>query len=858
MRPASPTDSATPSVPPGTPADTGLSTVEARARLEAFGPNELLPTTRRHWLRIVIDVLHEPMFLLLVAAALLYFVLGDLAEALLLAAFAALSVGLVVVQESRSERALEALRELAAPTARVVRDGRMQRIAARELVPGDVLLVGEGERIAADGWVIRVESATVDESLLTGESVPVAKRPRLAADAAPPEPGGADTAFAYSGSLAVAGHLVIEVLRTGVQTASGRIGLSLATIETGITPLQQSVRKLVRLFGSMAALVTLAVLLGYGWILGDWEQGALSGIAIAMSLLPEEFPMALAVFLALGAWRMAHVRVLARRPAMVETLGSASVLCVDKTGTLTQNRMQVMQLHPAGLAARAADSALEAPCRRLLHLARLACKRQAHDPMDGAINALSESQAEPLPVPPTLEREYGLSAGRMAFARVWRDADGTRTLASKGAPETVLAECGVDGSARDAVLAEVQALAAEGLRVLAVASAADPGELPEDPARIDWRYEGLLALADPLRPRAREAVSAAREAGLRVVMITGDYPATALAIARDAGIERSGGVLSGEEIDVLDEVELARRIAGTQVCARVRPEQKLRLVQALRSSGAVVAMTGDGVNDAPALRAAHIGVAMGQRGTDVAREAAGIVLLDDEIAHIGDAIRLGRRIFENLRKVLVYIVAIHVPIAGLALAPLLLGLPPLLLPMHVVLIEMVVDPICSIAFENEPAAPDLMLRGPRAPGEALVGFQQLLLGAGLGGLLLASCLLGYAWAQSALGEDPARTLAIVALTAGNLMLVRVIATPGATLPALFASGRRAYWIIVGVVSLVLGACIGIEPLAALFDFAHPGWPLLLAAIAAGIATALLGDLVKALPAARRVLNVSAR
>jgi Ca2+-transporting ATPase len=843
-------------VPEPARAASGLSSAEAATRLRRFGPNELPRTPRRRWFRIVLDVLREPMFLLLVAAALLYLVVGDPAEASLLAAFAIMSIGLVVVQENRSERALEALRQLAAPTARVMRGGQMCRIAARELVPGDVLLVGEGERIAADGWVIRAEAASVDESLLTGESVPVSKRARLADDSAPPHPGGDATAFAYSGSLAVAGHLVIEVARTGVHTASGRIGLSLATIETGATPLQHSVRRLVRLFGSMAAVVTLAVLLGYGWVLGDWHQGALSGIAIAMSLLPEEFPMALAVFLALGAWRMARVRVLARRPAMVETLGSASVLCVDKTGTLTENRMQVMRLHPAGEAAIAADAPLPPACAHLLHLARLACKRQAHDPMDAAINALADAQGDLPPMPATLEREYGLGAGRMAFARVWRDADGARLLASKGAPETLLADCDAAESVRREVLAEVQSLAAEGLRVLAVASAADPGDLPEDPTRIKWRYEGLLALADPLRPRAREAVTAARQAGLRVVMITGDYPATALAIAGEAGIDRNGGVLSGEEIDALDEAALADRIAQTQVCARVRPEQKLRLVQALRATGAVVAMTGDGVNDAPALRAAHIGVAMGQRGTDVAREAAGIVLLDDEIAHIGDAIRLGRRIFENLRKVLVYIVAIHVPIAGLALAPLLMGLPPLLLPMHVVLIEMVVDPICSIAFENEPAAPDLMQRGPRSPGEALVGSAQLLLGSGLGILLLATCLAGYAWAQALHGADAARTLAIVALTAGNLMLVRVIATPGATLPALFSRGRRAYWVIVAVVSLVLSACIGIEGLAELFDFAHPGWPMLLAAIAAGALTALLGDLIKLAPAARRVLNVS--
>ena len=851
---------------PTTPGS-GLSSREAQQLLERVGFNELPKPPRRSVLGIVVGVLSEPMFLLLVVAALVYLAIGDPRESLLLGAFAIMTVSLVVVQEARSEHALEALQALGAPTAAVMREGDMRRIPAREVVPGDLLLSGEGERIAADGWIVRAEDLSVDESLLTGESVPVSKRARTAQDEAQiPAPGGDDQPYAYAGSLLVRGHAQIVVAQTGVRTAAGQIGVSLATISSEQTLLQRSIGRLVSWFGLVALLVSVTVALGYGLIRGDWVQGLLSSIALAMAMLPEEFPMALAVFLALGAWRMAKVKVLVRRPAMIETLGAATVLCVDKTGTLTENRMRLHTLAAAGakpLELRGDESSLPEAVHRLLEYALLASKRQAHDPMDSAVGTLAQATlkaSEHLHADWPLELEYGLSSELPAISRAWTRADGRRELASKGAPEAVLSLCRLDAARRAQIMDQVQTLAAQGLRVLAVASGQAPaGELPTTAQGLSLCFEGLIAFVDPLRVSAPAAVAKARAAGLEVVMITGDYPSTALAIAAEAGIDVTAGALSGPQIDDLDDAALKTAIARTRVYARIRPEQKLRLVQALKASGEVVAMTGDGVNDAPALKAAHIGLAMGGRGTDVAREAAGIVLLDDDFGRIVDGVRLGRRIFENLRKVLIYIAAIHVPVATLALAPLLLGMPPMILPLHVVLVEMVVDPICSIAFENQPESPGLMQRGPRRSDEPLIGLRQLLLGLGFGFCLFIGCFALYAWANAAgLGENVARTLAFVALTVSNLMLVRVFASNGSAFSGLFGPGQRPFWIIAVVVTSVVTLCIEMPTLAEIFRFENPGTPMLLAVIAGTLIYMLLLDALKWLPPVRRILAVASR
>lgn len=824
-------------------APTGLSGAEAARRLQQHGPNELQDRERRGLGRTLAGVFTEPMFLLLLVAAAVYLAIGDLGEGLLLAGFAVVTVGLVVAQERRSARALDALRDLAAPQVRVLRDGALCRKPARELVPGDVFALAEGERVAADGCVRQATALAADESLLTGESVPVRKQ-AAQGDAVPTAPGGDDSPWVYAGTLATAGHAWVEVVATGRSTQVGRIGASLAGLDAAPTPLQQQLHRLVRLFGLGALAASALLVLGYGLVRGDWLQGLLSGLAFAMAMLPEEFPLALAVFLALGAWRLARIQVLARRPAVVEALGAATVLAVDKTGTLTENRMSLRRLVTAEADVPVfAGQPLPEPVHRLLEMAMLASHRDGADPMDRAVLQLGDQAlagSEHLHPLWRMEREHPLTPELLVVSQAWRGDDGRLRVAAKGAPEAVASLCALDEPARQALQAQVRLLATQGLRVLAVAEA-ETDDAVKPPRELAFGWRGLLGFQDPLRPSVPAAVAQARSAGIAVLMITGDHAETALAVAAEAGIDVEAGALTGEQLAALDDAALDAAVQRVRVFARVRPEQKLRLVQALQRQGHTVAMTGDGVNDAPALKAAHIGIAMGQRGTDVAREAAGLVLMDEDFGRIVGGVRMGRRIADNLRRVMTYITAIHVPIAGLSLLPLLMGLPPLMLPAHVVITEMVVDPVCSLAFEGAPEDPHGMQRPPRRRDEGLVGWPMLRQGLLQGAVLLAVTLAVYALAlRAGRSTEVARTLAVLGLTLGNLGLVAVNLTAGLGWRALVAPGTRAFWAVAAVAAAALGAALALDPVRRLLRFDTPApADLALALGAVAVAVALL-------------------
>ena len=807
----------------------GLGVEEAARRLATHGPNEIEDRERHGLLSTLRGVATEPMFLLLLVAAAIYLVLGDLGEGLLLAFFAAVTVGLVIFQERRSEHALDALRVLASPQVRVVRGGQVRRIAARELVPGDLFLVGEGERVAADGIAREASGLSIDESLLTGESVPVRKRASdLPAGPSMKPAAGDDTPDVYASTLAVSGHGVVEVLATGGDTRVGRIGASLAGIETAPTPLQRHLRRLVQVFGAAAIGTSAALVVWYGLQRGDWMQGVLSAIALGMAMLPEEFPMALTVFLALGAWRLARIKVLARRPAVIEALGAATVLCVDKTGTLTENRMQLRRLVTEGADIVVQPGApLPEDVHRLLEFGMLASRRDGIDPMDRALLGHGDAalaDTEHLHPDWRLTHEYPLSPELLAMSHQWTDAAGMHRVAAKGAPEAVFDLCHLSPHRIEALLAKVRQLADQGLRVLAVAegSAAADGATARNQHDHDFGLLGLVAFEDPVRASVPAAVAQACGAGIAVAMITGDHAATALAIARQAGIDVDAGALTGAEIERMDDAALAEAVRRVRVFARVMPEQKLRIVEAFRRDGETVAMTGDGVNDAPALKAAHIGIAMGVRGTDVAREAAGLVLLDEDFGRIVGGVRMGRRIFDNLRKVMIYITAIHVPIAGLALLPLLFGLPPLMLPAHVVLTEMVIDPVCSLAFEGAPEDPQVMRRPPRRSDEGIVGWPMLWQGLVQGGCLLAGTMAIYMVAlQAGRDDDIARTLAVIGLTVGNLLLVAVNVTAGVGWRALFAASARAFWAVTAAATAALAVAVAVPGARRLLHFDVP-------------------------------------
>jgi Ca2+-transporting ATPase len=829
----------------------GLSPSDAAERLARHGPNELPRAGHRGLFGIFRDALGEPLLLLLVVASGIYFLLGDSGEALMLAVLAVFNVALVVYQEHKTENVLDALRDLSSPRALVMRGGERIRIAGREVVPGDLLLLAEGDRVAADGWVLDANDLMTDESLLTGESVPVRKRadPQMPESGAEPErPGGDNRPYVYSGSLVVHGRAMVRVAATGISTEMGRIGISLAALKPETTRLKKATLVLTRNMTLLGGLTAILVVILYGLRSSDWLNAVLSGLTVTMSLMPEEIPVVLTIFLTLGAWRMSRRHVLTRRAATIEMLGAATVLCTDKTGTLTVNRMSIVRVWADGREAEISEGQpLPDFFRPLIHAGSLASDPNPTDPMELAFRRLpggavkGEDGKEPI-----LLRQYSLTSSLLAVTCAWSvPGEDEIRIAAKGAPEAIAELCGFDDDAREKMLNVAERFAEGGLRVLAVAEALYTDELPDDPHRFTFSFTGLVGLADPVRAGVPEAVTECRRAGVRVLMITGDYPVTALSIAKQVGIDVSGGVMTGAELAACNDEDLAGRIEGVRVFARILPEQKLRLVNAFKAKGEIVAMTGDGVNDAPALKAAHIGIAMGGRGTDVAREAAALVLLDDAFESVVLAIRLGRRIFDNLRKAFAYILAIHVPIAALALMPLLFGWPVILWPVHIVVLELIIDPVCSIVFESEPSEDDVMRRPPRDPAMPLFGNHEIIFGLLLG-VLAAIMSLGALAVALQMGStaEEARAIAFVNLVLGNFVLI--FTTRSWTRPV-WESFRRAnpalIW-VVAATALVLGVALFVPKIRMLFQFGPPDARLFLLSLAGGLGVLLTTEAFK--------------
>ncbi len=754
----------------------GLSASQARARLERDGPNELPKGSRRTPFRIALEVLREPMLAMLLAAGGIYLLLGDTAEAIVLLLFAALSIVITIVQEARTEKVLDRLRDLSAPRALVIRDGDPVRIPGREVVEGDVLVLEQGDRVPADAFVTESRDLQADESLLTGESVPVSKRALAGAEGVDGGQSADDEARVFAGTILTRGSGTAQVCATGERSRMGRIGRSLGNLRSEVPRLQSETAHVVKVCAIAGLAAAAVVTMLYGLTRGTWSDALLAGIASAMALLPEEFPVVLTVFLAMGAWRIGQVGVLTRRLSAIEAMGSATVLCSDKTGTLTQNRMTVMEvwLPQSGhrpLSAGEADPAL----RDILRISALASAPVPVDPMEMAFHGAAIQVGVVPAHGMNLVHSYGLRSDLLAVSNLWQPADGTAlTIAAKGAPEAIARLCELTEAETLAAEVAAQAMAARGLRVLGVAT----GEArPEDTAKPheghDFLFVGLVGLADPLRPGVVEAVEKCRVAGIRVVMITGDYPETAKAIAAQAAID-ARVVMTGAEVSLLDADALAAHAREVGVFARTMPEQKLRIVSALKAGGEIVAMTGDGVNDAPALKAAHIGIAMGKRGTDVAREAAALVLVDDDFGTIIEAVRVGRRIYDNIRKAIGFIFAVHVPIAGLAILPLVTGLPIVLGPMQIAMLEMVIDPVCAIVFEAEDDEAGSMRRPPRSPSERLFSVAVVLHGLWQGAVALI--VIGAVFVGAGLsGATPEalRSLSFFALVAGIVALVFV-------------------------------------------------------------------------------------
>ncbi|MBA3056115.1 MAG: cation-translocating P-type ATPase [Sphingomonadales bacterium] len=841
----------------------GLTSAEAARRLAAEGPNQLPQARRRTALRIVGEVLREPMLAMLLAAGGIYLLLGDLAEALILLAFATFSVIITAVQETRTEHVLEALRDLSAPRALVIRDGEHQRVAGSEVVRGDVLVLEAGDRIAADALLFDAQDLQCDESLLTGESLPVGKRaPEVGgpADRAvengaqAPRPGGEDQPFVYSGSMIARGYGLAQVTATGPDTEIGKIGKSLASLDTEAPRLRKETARIVRYSAAGGGLVALLVVLLYGLTRGGWIEALLAGITISMSMLPEEFLVVLTVFMAMGAWRIGQAGVLTRRATAIETLGSTTVLCTDKTGTLTENRMAVVRLWlPAyGEATVEPDRPLPDRFAAILETSVMASAIEAVDPMEVAIHEAGQFHLNGDRADQVLTHSYGLRPDLLAMSNVWQDngRPDKFVVAAKGAPEAIARLCRLDQAGTDELLRAADAMAQKGIRVLGVAATETSGpDRPESHSEYKFALAGLLGLADPLRPSVPDAIAQCRRAGIKVVMITGDYAVTARSIAAAAGIE-DGEVITGEELDALDDAALARRLPQVSVFARIMPEQKLRIVEAFKADGEIIAMTGDGVNDAPSLKAAHIGVAMGKRGTDVAREASAIVLLEDDFGSIMQTIALGRRIYDNIRKAMEFIFAVHVPIAGLALMPLLLGQPMLLGPIHIALLEMVIDPVCALVFEAEGAEEDQMSRQPRDPAVPMFSIPMVIWGVFQGGLsfiLLAGVY--FAGMHLDLPETELRGLMFFSLIAAIVALILANRSYSTSLAKAFRSHNKALAMVLTAVGLVSATILLVRPVREFLKFGELNPVDCAVAAAVGFGLLLLLERLKPLAAA---------
>ena len=792
----------------------GLTADIASERLRLEGPNELPQAGKRSVFRVVVEVLREPMLALLLAGGIAYLLLGDRTEAVVLLVFASLSVAITATQEIRTERVLESLRNLSSPRALVVRDGARVRIAGREVVRGDLLVLEQGDRVAADSVLVEATDLQADESLLTGESLPVGK---VVASAATGDdehhdgqrPGGEGLPYVYSGSLVVRGSGVARVLATGVHTEIGRIGESLARLDTEVPRLRRETTLIVTWCAIGGTLVALMVVLLYGLLRGGWLEAMLAGIAVGMSMLPEEFPVVLTVFMAMGAWRIGKVGVLTRRAAAIETLGSATVLCTDKTGTLTENRMVLAEVWLPSGEKLALDrlAPVSNDYRDLLETAARASAVEPTDPMEIALHSAYSVGTGTGVISDRPVHTYGLRPDLLAMSNIWRGG-GILKICAKGAPEAIAGLCRLSSEATTQLMDAVEEMAARGIRVLAVATATAPDlNWAESQRSYTYTLAGLVGLTDPLRASVPSAIAECQRAGIRVVMITGDHATTARSIAMQAGIA-DGDVLTGTDLETLDDKRLAQRLKTVTVFARIMPEQKLRIVQAFKARGEVVAMTGDGVNDAPSLKAAHIGVAMGRRGTDVAREASAMVLLDDDFGSIVESVSLGRRIYDNMRKSVAFIFAVHVPIAGLALLPLFFGFPILLGPIHIALLEMVIDPVCSLVFEAERAEDNVMGRRPRDPAERMFSIPMVAWSLLQGGVALAMLSVAFfikTW--SGMPEVEVRALIFFALIAQIVALILVNRSFSASLGDAFTRKNVALayaaMALVGVTALIL-------------------------------------------------------
>lgn len=817
----------------------GLSSGEVLHRIKTVGYNELKAHGSKSILQIILEVVKEPMFVLLLCCGALYMFLGDYTEGIILLCWVLVIIFITFFQNRKTEKALDALKKLSAPRALVIRDGAEIRIPGREVVPDDIIILNEGDRVPADGIILESSHLSVDESLLTGESISVTKSSSN---------DDIHHCNVYSSTLVVQGRGLMQVTATGVNSEFGKIGKSIQLIEPDQTNLQKEMKWLIRNLFIIGALLSTLVICAFYFTRGDFIRSLLSGLASAMAMLPEEFPVVLTVFLAIGSWRLSQQNVLTRKPSAIETLGSATVLCSDKTGTITQNKMEIVSLFCNGIIIHKTDfdKSLN-DIRELLKTGFHASQNNSIDPMEKAITSCIQKHNLSEISEHDFVKEYPLSKDLFAMTRVLKTSSTSFMACCKGAPEAVLSLCNLPLGEQNTLLAYVSEMAKKGQRILAVANATwDNQKLPETQQQFNFKFLGFLGFEDPIRPEVPNAIKECYEAGIKVVMITGDYPSTAKSIAAQAGMNVNEEVLTGTDLKNMSEIELKEKIESVNIFARIVPEQKLQIIKAFKANGEVVAMTGDGVNDAPALKAANIGIAMGSKGTDVARESSSLVLLDDNFSSIVAAIRSGRKIFDNLQKAMSYIIAIHIPIIGLALLPAFFPqLPILLMPMHIVFMELIIDPVCSIAFESEKEEMGIMNRPPRNPNLHFFGFKNIIRSASVGLFLLCMVIAVYFLSiQEGHKEGEIRAIAFSSLIIGNIFLILTTLSKTRSAFWVLFEKNTALLIIIFAALAIMVLVIQTPYLRTVFNFDYPGLKHFLTSLIGALMVLVILEVVK--------------
>jgi len=811
----------------------GLTDQQVITSRKECGAN-VLPAGKKKWLKVLLETAAEPMLLLLTGACIIYFITGSFQEGVIMAIAIVFVSGISIFQQIRSEKAVSALNKLTSRHSRVIRNGKTEDVLSEDLVCNDILLISEGESVPADGIIISCNDFSVDESLLTGESFPVIK---VALENS-----------VYSGTTIVSGGATVRITEVGINTRIGKLGVSLTEIKTGNTPLQLQVKTFVRqmaLFG----IIAFAFVWTFNYIAtGDALSGFMRGLTLAMAALPEEIPVALSTFMALGAYHLIKTNVLARHPQTVEALGAATVICVDKTGTITKNQMSVVAiyLHDSDQTFDMTRSPVDSKASSLILAAALASEKDPFDPMEKAIFDCAE-KAGLTTSEYTMTAEYPLSGERPMMTHIYSSPTNDRIIVAKGAPEGIMDCSGINDADRTRIDSHVKEFAKQGYRVLGVARSTHQGELPQQQQEIKFEFIGLLAFSDPPKENIHSVVESFHKAGISVKLITGDYPETAVAIAKQVGISNSDEFISGNQLTKMNDNQLADAVKRINVFARVLPEAKLRIVTILKRSGEVVAMTGDGVNDGPALKAAHIGIAMGQRGSEVARQAASLVLVNDDLSNMISAIALGRKIYFNLKKAIRYIISIHIPLISIVTLPLVLGwkFPNLFSPVHVIFLELIMGPTCSIVYENEPMEKGLMNASPRKMTSTFFTWRELSVSIFQGLMITAMLLilLHYAILHE-YSEASSRTLVFSALVLSNIFLTLTGRSENHNIFTTIRYKNMLVPVILLFTTLVLLFLLVYPPASELFGLITPTIKDFLLAVVAAFASVFWVEVIK--------------